>query len=357
MKNSLKKAFSAVAVAALAVSAVSMNAFAEGDDAIYPADQGLTSAEIDAAATKPVITLTKEVITLEEATSNPTRQITLTVSNADYKYCSTGFHVYYDSRLDCAVNPLGIPSVSKGPATDFLTAGNPAVDPTAADYNMEGVFLTTMGNLDGGQNGTLWTLNLTLPSDVKEGDVFPIDILYRSSENNKDLFNNNARDAEGKAMMAYAFTRGIYSAEYNNNFTAPAEDVAQCAALANIDKSYDGYIAIAGAPVTTAPPTTTTTAPPTTTTTAAPTTTSTAAPVTTASTSAAPAPGTTVSTSTGSAATGKATTTKKVTTAKAVTTTGKKGDSPKTGVAGVGVAAAGLAVALGTAFVLRKKED
>ncbi|MBP3268899.1 MAG: NPXTG-anchored protein, partial [Ruminococcus sp.] len=29
----------------------------------------------------------------------------------------------------------------------------------------------------------------------------------------------------------------------------------------------------------------------------------------------------------------------------------------KTGVAGVGVAAAGLAIAVGTAFVLRKKED
>ena len=39
------------------------------------------------------------------------------------------------------------------------------------------------------------------------------------------------------------------------------------------------------------------------------------------------------------------------------TTTAKATDAPPTGVAGVGVAAAGLALAVGTAFVLRKKED
>ena len=35
----------------------------------------------------------------------------------------------------------------------------------------------------------------------------------------------------------------------------------------------------------------------------------------------------------------------------------KTTDSPKTGVTGVGVAVAGLAVAVGTAFALKKKED
>lgn len=41
----------------------------------------------------------------------------------------------------------------------------------------------------------------------------------------------------------------------------------------------------------------------------------------------------------------------------AASTTAAGGGSPQTGVNGVGVAAAGLAVAIGTAFVLRKKED
>nr|MCR5730300.1 NPXTG-anchored protein [Ruminococcus sp.] len=45
------------------------------------------------------------------------------------------------------------------------------------------------------------------------------------------------------------------------------------------------------------------------------------------------------------------------TTKNKTTTKGKAQDSPVTGVAGVGVAAAGLAIAVGTAFALRKKED
>lgn len=52
----------------------------------------------------------------------------------------------------------------------------------------------------------------------------------------------------------------------------------------------------------------------------------------------------------------ESTTTEETTTTNEETTT-TTGASPATGVEGVGVAAAGLAVAIGTAFVLRKKED
>ncbi len=162
--------------------------------------------------------------------------------------------------------------------------------------------MSTGGEGDYGVDGTMWTLTFTIPADAEEGEVFPLDIVYQSAGTTKDAFFDVDRTEAGMLMEAYAFTQGIYSPE-NPTFAASAEDVAKCPNLANIDSTYDGYIAIAGAVETTT---------------------------------------TTVATTT---------------TTKAATTTGKKGDSPKTGVAGVGVAAAGLAVAIGTAFVLRKKED
>ena len=337
MKNSLKRAASIIALGVVATSACSLNAFAEGSK--FSADGGYSADQISASAVKPVITASKKVITLDEAKN--AQQIDITVSGADGKYCSTGMHIYYDSRLEIALNRANRPDVKIGEAGEMLVSKPADIDPTAADYKMEGFFVTTAGDDNLGFDGTLWTFNVNLPADAKEGDVYPIDIVYRSNATNEDLFVNKEVNAEGKLMQAYAWTQGIYNADFNNNFKADAADIAKCAGLADISKSADGYIAIAGAP-----PVTTTTTPPVTTTTTAPTVTST----TTDSS---------VVTSTSTSTTEKTTTTKKTTTKKTTTkkTTAKKDDSPKTGVAGVGVAVAGLAVALGTAFVLRKKED
>ncbi len=347
MKNSLKRAASLIALGVVATSACSLNAFAEGDSK-FSADGGYSAAEIAASTVKPTITASKKVITLAEA--KDAQQIDITVSGADGKYCSTGMHVYYDSRLEIALNRANRPDVKIGEAGEMLVSKPADIDPTAADYDMEGFFVTTAGDDNLGFDGTFWTFNVTLPADAKEGDVYPIDIVYRSNATNEDLFVNKEVNAEGKLMQAYTWTQGIFNEEYNNNFKADAADIEKCAALADISKSADGYIAIAGAP-----PVTTTTTVPVTTTTTAPVTTTTTAPVVTTTDSSV----VTSSTTTDKVTTEKATTTKK-TTAKKTTakkTTAKKDDSPKTGVAGVGVAVAGLAVALGTAFVLRKKED
>lgn len=356
MKNSLKRAASIIALGVVATSACSLNAFAEGSK--FSADGGYSADQISASAVKPVITASKKVITLDEAKN--AQQIDITVSGADGKYCSTGMHIYYDSRLEIALNRANRPDVKIGEAGEMLVSKPADIDPTAADYKMEGFFVTTAGDDNLGFDGTLWTFNVNLPADAKEGDVYPIDIVYRSNATNEDLFVNKEVNAEGKLMQAYAWTQGIYNADFNNNFKADAADIAKCAGLADISKSADGYIAIAGAPpvttTTTVPVTTTTTAPVTTTTTA-PVTTTTSAIVTTTTAPVVTTTDSSVVTSTST--TEKTTTTKKTTTKKTTTkkTTAKKDDSPKTGVAGVGVAVAGLAVALGTAFVLRKKED
>jgi uncharacterized membrane protein len=173
----------------------------------------------------------------------------------------------------------------------------------------------------------MWTFDLKVPADAKKGDVFPIDIIYRN-ESAEDIFINKAVDETGCNMQAYTFVNGIYNSA--RPFAASSANVAKVAALANIDTTMDAYIAIADE-VATEP--------------------SSEAPATTSS----EAPATTTSKAGSTTAKAGSTTTKAGSTTKASTTA--KADAPKTGVAGCGVAVAGLAVALGTAFVLRKKED
>ena len=355
MKNSLKRAASLIALGAVAASACSINAFA---DSKFSPDGGFSAEQIGASAVKPTLTATQKVITLEQAKDVQT--ISIYVKNAEEKYASTGMHIYYDKGLNVEANRFGKPVAGLGAAGAYLTTKTPDVDPTAAEFGMEGIFVTTAGEADFGLDGELVVFNVTI-EDPQPGAVYPIDIIYRSNETNEDLFVNKANDTAGKLMQAYTWTQGIFNKEYNKNFKASEEDIAKCPALANIAGDMDGYIAIEGGTTPTEPPTTAPTTAPTTEPTTEPTTAPTTVASTVASTEASTAASTEASTE---ASTSKKTTVKKTTakktTAKKTTakkTTAKKDDSPKTGVAGAGVAVAGLAVAIGTAFVLRKKED
>lgn len=384
-KNSLKRVFSALALTAVAASTVSMTSFAEtsltgANDYFEASKIGFTQEEIDASEIKPTITVSNEILTLEEAQTNRTRIATITVGDANALYASTGLHVYYDSRLTIPNNVLNKPDIEAGPGGKYLATKTPDPDPTAQDQGMSGIFIASAADDNNGLDGVLWQIKFELPEDVKAGDVFPIDIFYKSNPNAKDLFTNAKNNNTGKLMQAYVFTRAInngitksYDAsavsyvDANGAAVSAADAIDKCPALKDVDGSTDGVIAIVAADTpqetttTTAPETTTTTAPATTTTTAAPTTTTTGAPTTTTT-------GDTVTTTTAAdtGANNSRTTTSATNTAapasgaRTTTTTAKPSDSkdsPKTGVAGVGVAVAGLAVALGTAFVLRKKED
>ena len=332
-KNSFKRAFSALAIAAVAASASSMAAFA--DEA-----NGYDQTEIDASATKPTVFIsvdgTQGGKVFDTSVAGQTVEVTVNVTGANQKFASTGFHIYYDSRLDIPKNPIGLPDIESGGALKYISPGTPQIDPTAADQGMEGFFVASAGSGNNGVDGILWTFKVTVPADAKEGDVFPIDIVYKSNKNAEDLFVNTEVDKAGELMQAYVFTKGIYNKTTNNNFAAAAADVEKCAALADVAKDMDGYIAIAGGTTETSSATTEAT--------------TTEATTTEATTTEA------ATTSAGSTTAKSTTSTAKGSTTKAATSTTK---NPKTGVSGTGagLAVAGLAVAVATAFVLRKKED
>ena len=285
MKRNIIKTVSSALCSAVLLSASAFTSFADSAKD-YTVPDGLDPA---ISEVKPQIFISQESISLYEAKDNPTRTVTISVSGADKKYAPTGIHIEYDERLTLKANEDGDPATLQQPAFN---------ESECIKVGSHGLFLKTGAKTDAGKDGALWEFNLTLPSDVKSGDKFPITLYYED----EDSFTNVANDEAGKLMQAYAFSSGI----------------------------DNGFIEIEITGVITSTTTTTTTTTTSTTTT------------TTTTTDSAPAGSTTTSTS----GTGKAavSTTKKA----AAKTTAKSGNSPKTGVAGSGVA---------TAFVLRKKED
>ncbi|MDE6665722.1 MAG: hypothetical protein K2K14_06000, partial [Ruminococcus sp.] len=265
--NSLKKAFAALAISAVAVSATSISAFAAND--VKGPDNGFTADEIAASDIKATVSVDRVTLTLKEAkdlVENDTPvNIAVTVASdfddsEDGFYSATGFHIDYDTRLSIVKGRTKLPDIKLGD-------GGAALALTTEEYP-GGVFVTTSGSGDFGFNGVLYTLQFKLPADVAAGDVYPVEIIYRSAPNAMDRFTNATDDRTGKLMQGYVFTRGI----------------------------VQGYIEIEGEPDIT----TTTTAPTTTAATTAPTTTAptTTAPTTTAPTTTAPTTTSTTTTTT-----------------------------------------------------------
>lgn len=229
-KNVFHKLFAGLAVTAVALSSNSLSSLAA-------ANGGLDNAAIEASEVKPVITVSKEVITLDEAKASPTRKITLTLSGGtDDQWASSGIHVNYDPRLEIELTRSGLPAVGIGEAVCDLSVATKE-DSTAAEAGMKGVFIATAGIGDYGRDGEMYSISFKLPSDVKEGDIYPIDLFYKESESAVDVFIDAART--NTDMQAFLFTKGIYNADTN---PYPGDDYLEAGS------SYDGYIAVVGNP-------------------------------------------------------------------------------------------------------------
>ncbi|MBQ6169476.1 MAG: hypothetical protein IJK30_05925, partial [Ruminococcus sp.] len=196
-KNIFKSAFAALAVSALAVSASAVSAFA-GPAAGQAYDPG--SLDVNSSTVKPTLSLSRITLKAEEA-PNSIQTINLTVAGAEDKYCATGLHIQYDSRLKLIPdedNQLA----TKGRAGRLL--GGIAQADTENSF-----FVTTDGDDNKGKNDVLWTFQLQVPADAKAGDKYPIEIAYQSRANNEDLFTNLKKDTEGQLMQAWTFMNGI----------------------------------------------------------------------------------------------------------------------------------------------------
>ncbi len=237
--TTLKRLVSAVLACLTTFSTVSATAFA-GE--IYT----FTDEEIDSAPVKPVITIDSKLISTKELKESDNQvEISVNVSGADMKYASTGLHICYDNRLTIAEK-------SSGYAIDYLNMTISSEYTPSYEYGMNEIFLATSGNKCSGMDGTMWTITFILPDDAKNNDVFPIDIAYKENSETADMFSNVTNNRDGQLMSAYTFTKGIYNGN-ENNFRAEPQDILKCPALAYIDESYDGYIAIADKQETTAP--------------------------------------------------------------------------------------------------------
>lgn len=347
MKNTLKRTFAVLGATALTASMASMTAFAAStpmanycdkqdnaevkyDGSYWKQPTAWNVAAIDPSSyngSGAEVVIDKVEVDEKDA-PNSIQTVNIVYNGPEEKVSSIAFHILWDTRMEIQKQKGGRTVISNADSLfDFASVETPIE-----------AGLVSIASSAGGNNlykGTMYTMQFKLPADAKAGDVYPVGIRYQYDGKTGDLFYDADQTQAGKLHMAYVFSQGI----------------------------ENGYVKVKGVPTTTT--TTTTTSTTTTTTTSSTTTTTSTSPVTTTTTSNVGGSDTTTTTSTtgkaGSATTtksGSATTTKKpATTTKKAATTTKKADAPKTGVAGVGVAAAGLAIAVGTAFVLRKKED
>ena len=244
--------------AILCIVAQSINSYAYTDE--Y---NGFTMDEINKSEIKPRIYLTvdgKEKGKLY-TTADGGKKVTvaINVEGAQYKYAHTGFHIYYDGRLRITQNQkTGMVNVEPSNAFSDLSINAPEEDPTAP-AGFKGVFLATAGFENTGLDGEMWKIEFQLPSYLQAGQIFPIDIMYKSNKNAEDLFTGTEFSETDRLMQAYAFTKGIYNTTENRTFYPDYNDIKNCNSLSNINKSMDGYIAIAVPQITTTTATTTTT--------------------------------------------------------------------------------------------------
>ncbi|WP_294412833.1 leucine-rich repeat protein, partial [uncultured Ruminococcus sp.] len=209
--------------------------------------------------TTPRLTVSKIGFLSASEAAGKTVTIELKIDGADQKYCATAFHIDWDERLSL-VQPSTKTFATLGEAGENLI-----VEQQKNGEN--GIFLATAAVSNIGKDGVLWKIDLKLPDNAKEGDIYPIDVYNAGKKGAQDIFNNADKNLNGNIMQDYFFTEGIYSKEN------PSDDAYLVKAKATfadgyiaIDKNYKPQVSSATTTVTTSAKTTTTTTTATTTT-------------------------------------------------------------------------------------------
>ena len=179
-------------VSAVAAGPQEDGSFVMPDGTVYTAEQ------IASAETKPTISATQAVYTMEEIDAmGGIIPVTISVTGADMKWCLSNMHLYYDAALTPVTNVLGYPESTWGEAATYLSCVNSVEEGS--------IFTATAANENYGFDGDIVTYNFRLPEDYAPGDVYSLDLRYVSG----DIFTNNIKDEAGMLMQAYAFSNLI----------------------------------------------------------------------------------------------------------------------------------------------------
>ena len=144
--------------------------------------------DLSAATVKPTLSLNTISVPVSEAIKNPVQKIELKVSGADEKYSSTGVIIKFDPRLTLVKN--GTEGFEFGDVCKGMSREVTRID--GSSY-----YISTMSNKNSGKDGTLVSFEVSIPSDARLDDVFPIEIAYSDDNGSKCMFRNFDNNDEG----------------------------------------------------------------------------------------------------------------------------------------------------------------
>ena len=134
-----------------------------------------------------------------------TVKITYNVDAPIGTWCPTGVHINYDKRLTTKLNRFGEFDWERGPVAEYLMVmtataeAGTVIQGSKLPDNLNTLFVTTAGsgNYNNG-SGTVISFDVTVPSNAKSGDKFPVEFWFIKG----DIFTDLSGD---KATQEYAF--------------------------------------------------------------------------------------------------------------------------------------------------------
>lgn len=196
MNKIIRKIISATTAALMLASVTALQAFASG--AAKGDEYDLGDLDVSQATVKPRISITQEEIPYSEYKDNPIRTIEVKIGGAVGKYDNAGFSVKVDEKLKLVKDEDGCIANAGQALKRSMFEAFPEGD------NGFRVIIASAGEKNG--DGTMFTFQVELPSDIEVFKKYPIEIYYNKDT---DLFTNALMDEEGKLMEAWTFTYGI----------------------------------------------------------------------------------------------------------------------------------------------------
>lgn len=210
---------------------------ADGDLSFF---NNFDDATLKASPVKPIMSLSRIELTVDEARNNPIQNVQLSIDGADGKYSVVGIHVTWDERLYLD----SLSSITAGDAiqkfNDLTSYGQIILAP----QNENMIFLAASGVENYGSDGVMLNIPLSIPSDCKPGDIYPVRIIFYSEPGvTRDDFTGVYENKMNDLMEAYLFTQGIVQGyiRIKDDETAPVDPVLYG------DVNNDGMISVADA--------------------------------------------------------------------------------------------------------------